>query len=934
MIHEPIAAIDTPFTALSSATVVHDRARLDPRVLPKLGGKARGLAVLEQMGQPVTPWYALSVDAFRGALAASGLAERIAARLGRVDVLSTEALRAAAEEIRGWVLSLELPPSLEREISQTHQNLGFNDDPVAVRSSAVDEDGAGGSFAGLHDSILPVRGLRAVLAAVRGVWASAWSERALAYRLARKLPLVEIEMAVVIQRMVLARTSGVLFTAHPVTGNVHQIVISALYGLGEGLVGLGLEADRYTVDKGNLSIQAELADKREQAVPGDIPGEVARTPVAADLRHAGSLDREEVLVLARAGLAIERRFGRPQDIEFAFDVQGRLFILQARPIVTIEEYGPAAGQRIFWDHQNWAENYPGLTLPMTYSVTRRMERVTYRSFAEMMRIPRDVIDTYQTEHETSLGYIRGRIFTHGQNRYRLLRQIPGIGFRRSALLALLGVRPQEVDREIPDVEPGPFRRWLVEFPALLRLIAGLGTDFLRVHRMVEDLLESARQFQRRCAALDFRALQPHELIAIYSEVETRLVSRWKAPLINVLCLRFSWVVLKKLCAAWCGDTAGSLPQQLLRGEEGSESGRPVRMLLDLAHAASRQPELREMFRREMPEDLARKIPSDPRFADFAAAVERYLELFYFKGLHEMKMEDVTFRDRPDLLYRMIQGYLEQDDPAALDPQAWQERERRARREAEERAFSALGRGLRSFVFRRLLANVRSLDHHREEFKFMRLQLMGLLRELLRALGERFAAEEILDHPRDVFYLTLEEILDYARGTSVTADLRGLVALRRREIASWQDGAPDDQFETYGLVYHRNRHKARREAEQGVVDGQLRGTGCCPGKVTGTVRVLRSPADAARLAGEILAVERIHTGWLPLLPTVSGLLVERGEILSHSATVAREMGIPTIVGIPGLLGSVRDGQRITMDGSLGTVILVPEAPAPGVQPEEG
>ncbi len=929
--------IDVPIsrrtsTAVRSApAVVYDQARLDVRLRPKLGGKGRGLVTLERIGQPVPSWYAVTTDAFRTAFELGGLVGRIAARLDLVDVLSVEALRSAVEEIRGWVLSLELPPSLEREIARAHQDLGFVDALVAVRSSAVDEDGANGSFAGLHDSFLAVRDLQAVLAAVRGVWASAWSERALALRLARKLPFSEIEMAVVVQRMIPARVTGVLFTAHPATGNVHQIVISSLYGMGEGLVNLGLEADRYTVEKADLSIQTVVAEKRNQAVPGVVPGQVDMSPVPADQQRAESLDRAQVLALARAGLAIERHFGRPQDIEFAFDAEGKLFILQTRPIVTVEEYGPAAGQRIFWDHQNWAENYPELTLPMTYSVTRRMEKVTYRSFAEIMRIPRDTIETYQTEHETSLGYIGGRVFTHGQNRYRLLSRIPGIGFRREALLALLGVRPQEVDREIDEVEFTFRRRWAVEFPALLKLIGGLGSDFLRVHRLVEGLLESARQFQRRCGAIDFRSLHPHELIAIYSEVETRLVSRWKAPLINVLCLRFSWVVLKKLCAAWCGDAEGSLAQQLLRGEESSESGRPVRMLLDLAYAANRQPELRELIRSGSPEDLALKIPTDPRFADFAAAVESYLDLYYFKGLHEMKMEDVTFRDRPEFLYRAIQGYLAQDDLEALDPQAWLKRERQVRQEAEARAFSALGWGPRRFVFRRLLVNVRSLDRHREQFKFMRLQLMGLLRELLRALSERFAAEGILDQPRDIFYLTLEEILDYVRGTSVTTNLRGLVTLRRIELAPWENESPGDQFETYGMVYHKNIYNSRSETEQHAAEGRLQGTGCCPGNVTGTVRVLRTAEGAPRLSGEILAVERIHTGWLPLLPTVLGLLVERGEILSHSATVAREMGIPTIVGIPGLLASVRDGSRVTMDGSAGTVTLLSD-PVPTASAE--
>ncbi|HEX5718506.1 MAG TPA: PEP/pyruvate-binding domain-containing protein [Thermoanaerobaculia bacterium] len=891
-------------------------------VLPLLGGKGRGLVRLQEAGQPVPPWFGVTAAAFR--LGLGGLRPEIAGRLQGLSADAPAAVRAAAEEIRGWIRGVELPAEMAMEIRRAQAEALPGDGPLAVRSSALDEDGAGGSFAGLHDSFLGVRGRQVLLDAIRAVWASAFQAEALTYRLIRGLPLDGIEMAVVVQRMVAARVSGVLFTANPATGDVHEIVISSLYGLGEGLVGLGLDADRYTVDKATLAVEIRLGLKREQVVAAADDGTVRTVPVPEEDQGASSLNPEQVLALARAGLDLERRLGRPQDVEFAADAEG-IFLLQARPVTTVEEHGPAAGNRIPWDHQNWAENYPGVTLPMTYSVTRRLEKVTYRCFAEMMRIDPAAVAAHQVAFETSLGYIRGRIYTHGLNRYRLFRLIPGISFHRKALLGLLGVRPEEVDRETPDPEPDVLRRWLVELPRLLRVFGGIGRDFLRVHHMVEDLLSAAGSFQSRCAAMDFHSMQPHELVQVYNEVELKLVTRWKAPLVNVFLLRLLYVTLRKVCTAWCGDTAGSLPQQLLRGEEGSESARPVRMLLALAHAAHRDPALRELFLREEPGELARRIPDDPRFAAFAAEVERYLDLFYFKGVHEMKLEDLTYRDRPELLYRMIQGNVTRDDPESLDPDVLEERERKGRKEAEERAFAAL-RGPRRAFFRWLLRHVRTLDRHREEFKFMRLQLMGLLRELLRAIGERLAEEGILDQPRDVFYLALEEVLDYVRGNALTSDLRGLVALRRRELDACEAKTvepPEDQFETFGMVYHRNRYKARRRPAEEAAgeDGSLRGTGCCDGRVTGTVRILRSPADAPRLSGEILVVERIHTGWLPLLPTVSGLLVERGEILSHSTTVARELGIPTVVGIPGLTATLRDGQRVTVDGAQGVVTVL-------------
>src|SRR4051812_45830915 len=393
MVSEPIQATERPReTPLppgdpAESPLVRSHVRTGREDLPLLGGKGRGLARLEAMGQRVPPWYAVTTTAFRRALAETGLSERIAGRLARQDPFSRESLRLAAEEIQGWLRELAIPAGLAREVAVAHEALGFGDGPVAVRSSAADEDGAGGSFAGVHDSFLAIRGVPAVLEAVRGVWVSGYGERALSYRLAHGMPLARTEMAVVVQCMVPARVSGVLFTADPVTGDTQRIVISSLYGLGEGLVGLELDADRYVLDKETLTPETILAEKRERMMPG-ASGEMERVGVAEEERGASSLSREQVLALARAGLAIERRLGKPQDIEFAIDAERNVFFLQTRPMTPLPEDGPAAGNRVFWDHQNWAENYPGVTLPMTYSVTRHMEKVTFNCFREMMRVPR------------------------------------------------------------------------------------------------------------------------------------------------------------------------------------------------------------------------------------------------------------------------------------------------------------------------------------------------------------------------------------------------------------------------------------------------------------------------------------------------------------------------------------------------------------------
>jgi len=875
----------------------------------------------------VPPWYAVTTEAFHQALA--GLRDRIADRLARVDDLS-----AASAEIRSWIASVTLPPGLEEAVATTHAARIGEDAYVAVRSSAAGEDAAGESFAGLHDSFLFIRGRKPLLDAVRRVWASAYNERALAYRRAKAIPFDKIAVAVVIQKMIEARTSGVLFTANPNTGSVHEIVISSLWGAGEGLVSAGFDADTYLVDKETLEIAETVAAKADQLVlDREAGGGLVHLTVPEELRDRGSLTPDEVRTLARLGLGVERHYRRPQDLEFAVDLAGKPWLLQARPVTTVEELGPAAGNRLIWDNSNIIESYSGVTSPMTFSFIRRAYSIVYHCFAEVMGIDARTVKANREVFDNMLGLFRGQVYYNLFNWYRLVRLFPGFNYNKSFMESMMGVREAaRFDGDQPEedetAETTGLRRYTVELPALLRLVSRTGLNFFHIRRIVADFQARFRELYGRWSAMDFRAMAPHELGALYREMEEKLLWEWKAPIINDFFVMVFYGTLKKLCASWCGDASGSLQNDLICGEGGIESTEPTRMLLGIAADARRRPELRQLLLEGRPEDLAREIPADPRFGDFAAAIARYLDLYGFRCVNELKLEEFSLRDRPAFLYQILRNYLAADDSSGLDAAAMEDREQRIRREAEQKAFAAVRGPIRKWVFRRVLENARLGVKNRENLRFARTRIYGLLRELLRAVGEDFAQEGLLDARDDIFYLTLDEIWDYTKGRAVTTNLKGLAAVRREEFDAYrQMSPPADRFETHGLPYYRNRFAGRQRAAVASEDGLLHGTGCCPGIVTGPVKVLRTPSEDARLDGEILVAERTDPGWVPLYPSVSGLLIERGSILSHSAIVAREMGIPTIVGIAGLVGNLRTGQVVTMDGGAGMVRVVDMVESP-------
>jgi phosphohistidine swiveling domain-containing protein len=843
-----------------------------------IGGKGASLARLAAIGQRVPPFFVVTTAAF--------------------DAGMTAELAAA--------------------IRDAHQRLIPIEAFVAVRSSAVDEDAIDASFAGMHETFLFVRGEEAVLEAIRGVWDSARSERALAYRREKGLPLEGIRIAVVVQEMIDARAAGVVFTVNPTTADVQEVVVSSLFGLGEGLVSAGLDADTFVVQKSDLSIAAEVVEKPERIVFDRQRGNgTIRT--AVDEPMAPSLTNDEVRTIARASMAIERAYGRPQDIEFAIDAAG-LAILQARPVTTVREYGPAAGNGRLWDNSNIVESFSGITSPMTFSVIRRAYAIVYRCFAAVMGIPSETVQANGQVFDNMLGLFRGQVYYNLLNWYAAVRLFPGFEYNRAFMESMMGVK--ESARFDDDARPRAswWRRTFMELPALVALVARSLLNFARIRALADRFMANFKSHYDRWSRIDPDTLRPDELMALYNDFEEKVLWSWRPPIINDFFVMIFYGTLKKLTANWCGDASGSLQNDLLAGEGGIESTEPAKELLRLAAMVKRDPALEAVIADSDPRQSLLTVRKDARFAAFGASIDRYLDLYGFRCMNELKLEEPSLRDRPELLMTFVRNYLGAGEEV-LDLAKQEERERRIRAEAEQRAFAAIRSFPKRALFRFVLVRARLGVKNRENMRFARTRIFGLVREVVRAFGRRLHEEQLLDAPEDVFYLGLDELWDYVKGTALTADLRGLAALRRAEFDRYRaEEAPDERFETFGMAYHRNLLRSRRAAEPLPADGSLHGIACSPGIVTREVKVLRSPADDMQLRGEILVAERTDPGWVPLYPSVSGLLIERGSILSHSAIVAREMGIPTIVGIRGLTATLKSGDVVTMDGSTGTITM--------------
>ncbi len=858
----------------------------------QIGGKAAALATLQQAGFPVPTWLALDSAAFE-------------ASLETADRERLEAGCHAGDEAAVGAALARLTPSATvfDELAQAVAALSFDGLPLAVRSSASDEDGDMHSFAGQLASFLDVAP-QDVAARVADVWRSGFSARILVYRRTHGLAAVPPAPAVLIQRMVAADAAGVAFSADPTSGRRGVAIVSTGVGVGDSLVSGASDADTATIDR--LGVVARIQ-------------RVGRQPV---------LDDEQLRAIAALARRCEQRFGIPQDIEWAI-ADGELFLLQSRPITTLAEMRDPDGAYALWDNSNIAESYGGVTTPLTFSFARHAYEEVYRELCRLLGVSEGEIAAHADTFRRMIGLVRGRVYYSLFSWYDLLALAPGFSSNRRFMEQMMGVKEELPPTLVTRLAANGGRMRLMDALRLARAVASLVRHYRRLPRDIE------RFYARLDAALTpgaipLETLRPDELVAYYRDLEGRLLAHWDAPLVNDLFAMLFYGLLRRLCIAWCGDTAGTLQNDLVSGQGGVISAEPAQRVRMMAALAAQSPTLTSALRMGSAATVQREIARHPVFAD---EYQAYLTKFADRCLEELKLESPTLRDDPMPLLRAI-GHLA-DRYSAGQREMKQSTAGDAPEESKPaQAERKVRRMLKWFpvrraVFRFVLAQARARVRDRENLRFQRTRVFGRVRRIFVELGRRLAALGLLENPRDIFYLEVEEALGFVTGTATTTNLRGLVALRQAEYALWRASEPaPDRFETRGLVsvgpFMARLAPVADESPASDAADQRGGIGCCPGVVRGRARVVRDPKAAEIRAGEILVAERTDPGWILLFAGAAGVVVERGSVLSHSAIVARELGIPAIVSVAGVTAWLRTGDMIEVNGATGVVTRITEA----------
>lgn len=881
------------------------------------GGKAAGLAALVAAGARVPEWTVLGTGVFAGFVAAAGLGERLAAVAAAPDADS--ALTAAAD-LRTAILAAELPAEVRAVIGAAYERVGGT---VAVRSSGVGEDGGADSFAGQFDSFLNVTGAEAVAERVRQCWASGFAERTIRYAFARDRPPIT-EIAVVLQRFVAARASGVLFTADPVTGDADRLVVSAVYGLGEGLVSGAVDADTAVIGPSGAVLELTVGAKEQEYLPGAADG-LEATDVSGARRAEQVLDAAELAELAARGRELAAALGAPQDIEWAVDADG-LWFLQARPITTIgaprrprdQALDQGAGEEVpagelrIWDNSNIIESFNGITSPLTFTVAAGIYGRVYRGYAESLGVPEAQLRQLDSWTPYLLGRFNGRVYYNLLHWYRMVGIAPGYPLNRKVLEAALGVAEPLPDEIAKTLRPFTFGSPLRRARSRLRTAALYRRRLRDIDAMMADFCTEFYRVYDRYEAVEYA--DGAAAYAAYREVDRDLVERWGPMMVLdaiLLTLTGTMFLLTKLFLPRAPE---SLLYALLGPGADVESAEPAAAMTALAERAHADPAVAELVRGTDPADTYAALQRAGH-RDFLRDIDGYLDRYGYRSLDELKLEVPDLREDPSGLFVMLRsalGRIGAGDTAlpgagTIDPDAY----------LDEHLH-----GVRRRLYDRVRAKTARCAAHRERLRFCRTRAFGMVKRMIRAMGRDLAARGVLDDFTDVFLLTVDE-LRACYDSAPAPGLRDRIAARK--IARTAEAAlvAPARFETRGTDFTPAALAGQGwvpvadvpAAEPGDVLG---GIPSAAGVVEGSAVVVDEPRD---VAGGILVTYRTDPGWVAALPSASALVIERGSPLTHVAIVARELGVPTVVQVPGSTRSLRTGMRIRVDGTAGTVTVL-------------
>ncbi|WP_329437158.1 phosphoenolpyruvate synthase [Streptomyces sp. NBC_01280] len=860
---------------------VLDLEDIDGTQIAVVGGKGAHLGGLSRIeGIRVPGGFCVTTDAFRRIIAEAPSIDDRLDRLSRLNPDDREAIRTLSAEIRRTIEEIAIPGDLGAAITRALALLG-DQTAYAVRSSATAEDLPTASFAGQQDTYLNVIGPTEILQHVSRCWASLFTERAVTYRQRNGIDHRSVHMAVVVQRMVFPHASGILFTADPVTGNRKVATVDAGFGLGEALVSGLVNPDVFKVRDGEVVERAIAAKQRAvHALPAGGTQEVA---IESQRQGQPALTDAQAVRLVQLGRRIEAHFGRPQDIEWCL-VDDGFQIVQSRPITTLFPI-PEADDR---------ENHVYVSVGHGQMMTDPMKPLGFSMWQLTAMVPM---------HEAG-----GRLFVD------VTRRLASPASRAGLLEAMGKGDPlirhaleTVIDRDgfvpsLPDASPGGRPAGGAPAP--------IDTDPALVTGLIERSQASVADLERGIRTKTGPELFDFLLEAF--EEHKRVLSDPLSIQAIMAGMEATWWLNDKL-QEWLGEKNAADTLTLSAPDNiTSEMGLA---LLDVADVIRPQPDVVAFLQGVDGDDFLDELAKLAGGTEARDAIEAYLDRYGMRCVGEIDITRPRWRERPSTLVPVILDNVRNFEPGAAERRFEQGRLKAQKKEQDVLSrLRALPDGDRKAdEVKGMIDRVRTFIGYREYPKYGIISRYFVYKQALLAEAGRLVRADVLHEKEDVFYLTFQEFHDVARSHQVNDEL---IRQRKEAFRSYHALTPPRVLTSDGEAL---TGAYRRDD---VPAGALVGVPVSAGTIEGRARVILDMADADLEAGDILVTAFTDPSWSPLFVGIAGLVTEVGGLMTHGAVIAREYGLPAVVGVEQATRLIRDGQRIRVHGTDGYVEILP------------
>jgi pyruvate,water dikinase len=843
-----------------------------------VGSKAFNLGRLSRLGFLIPQGFCIKAGAFQEHLKINNLSAGIESALSKLDSAAADVKKTILSEIRQNIINAPLTENLKTQIEHYYGLLSAK--YIAVRSSATAEDLPQHSFAGQYDTYLNVSGIAECVEAVKKCWASLWTDRAYEYRKNNGIDHLSVNMAVIIQELIEADMSGVLFTADPVNGYKSRILIEAVPGLGDKLVSGEAVPRRFVIDKNTLGI---VQQNGGQAV---------------------NIDEVIIKKLAKLARKAEKKFGCPQDIEWAIK-NNEIYFLQTRPITTIQPL-KSWDQRQIWTNANTGEVIPDVVTPITWSMVELFAKKFYDSFFGWFGF--DLEDNPIGDLVAGRAYFNINTFTgvakHIPKRFQLnVNDILGGEHKDMFEKGLLDI-PQE---NIPDIKFS-FIKFITNMPVFIFSFLFYGDKNIKsyISRLSagSDYLES----------LQFDTIGENELAATFNSAMEQAFEFEPKGSVSIIRGFHCYIMLNNVCKKWLKD--GTLTGRLLVGAGDMEDAQAGIELWKLAQEAHKLQEVEKIILSGgCWRDIENKIAENIGGKEFLKSWDTFMVRHGHHTRGEGELFNPRWSEEPDYILKLIVGYIKDIEGCNLIES--QNRQKLESQRLFEQSCRQLKNSLKRFLFKYLLGGTKQGVAFRENWKNQMIRRMALVRKMLLWFGRELEKRGVIEKTDDIFFLEYQEIGAVFQGKA-NFNVKKVIARRKAEYEKNKSIVPPKvvmgKFDPDNFVPDKEDINANTKI--------LSGLAVSPGIVTGMARViLRADTNESVKAGEILVAPFTDPGWTPYFITAAGIVMDLGGLLSHGSIIAREYGIPAVVNVGSATKIIQTGQMLEVDGNKGIVRLL-------------